>query len=723
MKKYTFLTALFLFLIPFSIPTFAIGPIDAEEAQMIDIMARLIMQLGIIVIAARIGGLIFEKIRIPSVLGELLLGVMIGPYLLGAIPLAGFPNGLFPISNATILPVSPELYAIATIASIILLFWAGLETDLALLMKFSIVGFAVGFGGALASFIGGSLTGMLFFGLPFSDPNVLFLGVMIASTSIGISARILSEKRKMDSPEGVTILAGGVTDDVLGIAALTVVVGFIASSSESGANTQVASVVLKAVLIGASFTVAVVMFANPLSKIMKHFKTLGSISIFALGLALVAAGIFQMAGLAMIIGAYVVGLSLSKTDLSDTVRDSMEVVYNFFVPIFFVVMGMLVDVRAFMSKEVIIFGLIYSAVAVFAKIVGCGLPATFLKFNRLGALRIGMGMVPRGETTLIIAGVGLSTHLLAPKFFAAAVLAIFVTVLISPPLISILLRSDRSGTRKAFLVRNTVSTFFKFDCSELTDLLEMRLVQSFRSEGFYMHSVFIDDHTVYQLRKNETLITFHAKPSSLDFETDIQDVLYVKTIVYEALLQINDTILKVKNLIKPELFLKGLTDSTGRMSTEIHRALDLRCINPSLKSTTKQQVIEELVDILYKNGMLSDKKSALDAVMERETSMSTGMQNGIALPHGKTDAVNKITVAIGLSRKGIDFKSIDKEPSKIFVLILSPLNASTPHIQFLANLSAILNSPDMREKLMECHDREEIYWLLRKGMGSKAAAS
>jgi fructose-specific phosphotransferase system IIA component len=720
MKKHPFLTALFLFFIPFSIPAFAVGPIDAEEAQMIDIMARLILQLGVIVIAARIGGLIFEKIRIPSVLGELLLGVLIGPFLLGAIPLPGFPEGIFPISNATVLPVSPELYAIATIASIILLFWAGLETNLALLMKFSLVGFAVSLGGTLASFIGGALAGSFFFGLPFSDPNALFLGVMIASNSLAISARILSEKRKMDSPEGVTILAAGVFDDVLGIAALTVIVGFIASSSGSAADSHVASVVLKAVLTGACFTVAIILFANPLSKIMKQFKTLGSISILALGLALIAAGIFQMAGLAMIIGAYVVGLSLSKTDLSDTVRDSMEVVYNFFVPIFFVVMGMLVDVRAFMNKEVIIFGLIYSAIAVAAKVIGCGIPPMFLKFNRLGSLRIGMGMVPRGEMTLIIAGVGLSTHLLAPKFFASAVLAVFVTLLVSPPLISMLLRSDRSGTKKAFLVRNTVSTFFKFDCLELTGLLEMRLVQSFRSEGFYMHSVFMDNHTVYQLRKNETLITFHAKELSLDFESDVQDVLYIKTIVYEALLQINDTILKVKNLIKPELFLKGLTDSTGRMSTEIHRTLDLSCIIPSLKSTTKRQVIEELIDVLYKNGKLSDKKSALDAVMERETSMSTGMQNGIALPHGKTDAVHKITIAIGLSRKGIDFQSIDKEVSKIFVLILSPLNASTPHIQFLANLSAILNSPDVRAKLIECHDREEIYWFFRKGMGSKA---
>jgi fructose-specific phosphotransferase system IIA component len=439
-----------------------------------------------------------------------------------------------------------------------------------------------------------------------------------------------------------------------------------------------------------------------------------------MGLALVAAGVFQMAGLAMIIGAYIVGLSLSKTDLSDTVRDSMEVVYNFFVPIFFIVMGMLVDLRAFMNREVIIFGLIYSIVAVVAKVIGCGIPSMFLNFNRLGALRIGMGMVPRGEVTLIIAGIGLSTNFLAPKFFAAGILAIFVTIIISPPLISMLMRIDRNGTKKTFLIRDTVSTFFKFDCPELTGLLEMRLIQSFRSEGFYMHSVFIDDHNVYQMRKDETLITLHAKELNLDFESDVQDVLYIKTVVYEALLQINDTIAKVKNLIKPELLLKGLTDSTGRINTEIHRTLDLRCIIPSLKATTKQQVIEELIDVLYRNGMLSDKKSALDAVMEREASMSTGMQNGVALPHGKTNAVTRIKIAIGISRKGIDFQSIDNEVSTIFVLILSPQNSGTPHIQFLANLSAILNSPDVRLKLMDCNDREEIYWFFRKGMGSSA---
>ncbi|MDR0308027.1 MAG: cation:proton antiporter [Chitinispirillales bacterium] len=708
----------------FTLPIYAErAPVEGEQVQIIDMMARLVFELGVIIIAARIGGLLVEKIHIPSVLGELLVGVIIGPYLLGGVSLPGLPNGLFPISTATVLPVSPELYAIATIASIILLFWAGLETDLAMMIKFSVVGLAVGFGGTLCSFLGGSFAGSLFFGLPFSDSNVLFLGLMISSGSIGIPARILSEKHKMDSPEGVTILAAGVTDDILGIGALTVIVAFITTTAGTGSGTGVAPVILKAVVIGVCFTVSVILLATPITKVIKKFQSVVSISILVLGLTLIVAGIFQLAGLAMIIGAYVIGLSLSKTDLTDTVRDSMEGVYNFFVPVFFVVMGMLVDLRAFMSKEVLIFGLIYTVVAIVTKLIGCVLPPLFLNFNRLGALRIGIGMAPRGETTLIIAGIGLSTHLLDPKYFAAAILATLITILILPPVMSMLFHIEKKGTKKTFLLRDIVSTPFSFDCPELTDLLEQRLIQSFRNEGFYVHSVFIDDHTVYHLRKDETLITIHAKKMSLGFETASQDVIYAKTIVYEALLNINDTISKVKNMIKPELLLKGLTDATGRMSTDVHRTLDLRCIIPSLKAAAKQEVIEELIDVLYRNGIVQDKESAFDAVMERENSMSTGMQHGVALPHGKTDSVNRITIAIGLSRRGIDFHSIDGELSNIFVLILSPLHAGSPHIQFLASLSALLNSPEVRARLMKCKDREEIYWFFRKGLGAKTMES
>ncbi len=693
----------------------------SQAESTVEIMSQLALQLGIIVIASRLGGMLFEKTGIPSVLGELLLGVLIGPYLLGGLSLPGFPEGIFALSANSALPVSTELYGIATIASIILLFVTGLETDLALLLRFSLAGIVVGIGGVIASFSLGALSGVLFFDFTFFDPRTLFLGVISTATSVGITARLLSERRKMDSPEGVIILAGAVIDDVLGIILLAIVSGLsVLTTGLADPDVgwrQIQLVALRAIVVWLGFTAAGIIFARPLSRFMKKLKSANYIAVFALGMALILAGIFEMAGLAMIIGAYVMGLSLSKTDLNDTVRDALEGVYNLFVPVFFVVMGMLVDLKSITSPEVLLFGMLYTVVSVVAKLSGCGIPTLFLGFNTLGAARIGTGMVPRGEVALILAGIGLSTQVIDQRIFGASVLMTLITTMFAPPALSRLFHSDKKGTIKPFLVRDTVSTSFDFGSSELTNILEVRVLQSFRSEGFYVHSMPVNSHAVYQLRKNEIVITMKVKELGMEFETDVQDVIYVKTIVYEDLLNLNDAISKIKDIIKPELLLKDLTDVAGRAGPDIRRILDSRCIIPTLHAKSKEGIIEELVDVLSKNGMVYDKQSVLDAVLEREKSMSTGMQYGVALPHGKTDAVKGITVAVGLSRQGVDFQSIDGLPSKIFVMILSPLNVAGPHIQFLASLSALLNSPEARKGLLACKSREEIYWFFRKGLG------
>jgi Kef-type K+ transport system membrane component KefB len=221
MKKYSSLSVPLLLLSIIPVAALAGGQGGGEDVPAI--MSRLVLQLGIIVLAARFAGLLVQKFAVPSVLIELGIGIIIGPHLLGAIALPGFSGGVFPLASETGISVSNELYAIATIASIIMLFSAGLETDLALLLRFSLTGLAVGAGGVIASFILAAFVVTHFFHWQLSDPRVLFMAVMCVSTSLGIVARILSEKRKMDSPEGVTILASAVIDDMLGIVALTVV--------------------------------------------------------------------------------------------------------------------------------------------------------------------------------------------------------------------------------------------------------------------------------------------------------------------------------------------------------------------------------------------------------------------------------------------------------------------------------------------------------------------
>lgn len=135
-------------------------------------------------------------------------------------------------------------------------------------------------------------------------------------------------------------------------------------------------------------------------------------------------------------------------------------------------------------------------------------------------------------------------------------------------------------------------------------------------------------------------------------------------------------------------------------------------ILPELKADTKKGVIEEMITFLAASGKFTGKTAAVQAVLAREEKMSTGMQNGIAIPHGKTDAVDQLVAAVGIHRTGVDFDSMDGKPAHIFILTLSPENRAGPHIQFLAEISKVLSRPELREKLLNAASADEILNLL-----------
>ncbi len=131
-----------------------------------------------------------------------------------------------------------------------------------------------------------------------------------------------------------------------------------------------------------------------------------------------------------------------------------------------------------------------------------------------------------------------------------------------------------------------------------------------------------------------------------------------------------------------------------------------------LKADTKQGIIEEMIDRLVAAGKIEDREAALRAVLEREAKMSTGMQNGVAIPHGKTDAIKSLVAAIGLNKAGVNFDSMDGSPCTIFIMTLSPARRAGPHMQFLAEVSRLLSQPAEREKLLACRTHNEIHELL-----------
>ncbi|MCX7949797.1 MAG: cation:proton antiporter, partial [Treponemataceae bacterium] len=269
-------------------------------------MTSLVLELGVVIFAVRAGGALAKKIGLPPVIGELLTGVIIGPYALGALPLPGMPNGLFQVYEGV--GVSPLLYSFATVASIILLFTSGLETDIDMFLSYSVAGGVVGLGGVLASYLLGAGLATLYMGQSFFSPSSMFMGIMSTATSVGITARILSDRKKMDSPEGVTILAAAVFDDVLGIVLLAIVMGVVAvvTGHQAGGLSAwgIGSIALKAFGLWLGFTVLGLLFGKHLGNGLKKMGGEAHYPVLALGLALILAGFFEMQGLAMIIGAY-----------------------------------------------------------------------------------------------------------------------------------------------------------------------------------------------------------------------------------------------------------------------------------------------------------------------------------------------------------------------------------------------------------------------------------
>ena len=321
------------------------------ESNVTEIVTNLVLQMGVIIFAARLGGNLAKKAGISSVLGELIAGIIIGPFALGSLPLPGFPSGFFPVYSES-LAVTPELYSFSMVASIILLFASGLETDLTLFLRYSVAGGIIGIGGVAFSFVLGDLAAMALFQTHFMDTRCLFLGIMSTATSVGITARILSDKREMDSPEGVTILASAVFDDVLGIILLAVVMGIVAVLNSAGGSVDgaaIAVIAAKAFGIWLAFTALGLIFSKKIAGFLKLFKHSYDFSICALGLALLLGGFFQKQGLAMIIGAYITGLSLSGTDIAAVIQERIRGLYDFFVPMFFAVMGMQVNITELMS--------------------------------------------------------------------------------------------------------------------------------------------------------------------------------------------------------------------------------------------------------------------------------------------------------------------------------------------------------------------------------------
>lgn len=683
------------------------------EGNITGLMTALIFQISVIIFAVKIFGSLTERMGVPSVIGELISGVVIGPYALGAIPLPGFPDGLFPVYSQA-LAVTPQLYGFAMVASIVLLFNSGLETDLGLFIRYSLHGGIIGLSGVVFSFFFGAGTCMLVLGTHFLDERCLFFGIMSTATSVGITARILSDKKKMDSPEGVTTLAAAVFDDVLGIVLLAVVMGLVAAVQRNGGHGMNAPVILniafRAFGIWLGFSAIALIFSKRVAELLKKFHSSYDFSIFAFGLALLFAGMFEKQGLAMIIGAYITGLALSSTDIAPIIHDRLEGITAFLVPLFFCVMGMMVNVAKLFDPHIILFGLLYTAACIVGKLIGCGWPSLYLGFNIHGALRIGCGMVPRGEVALIIAGIGITAGILDEQLFGVVIMMTLVTTIVAPPALSLILKSKERGTRKELKSSATTTCHWEFKTEEIADLVAYMLLKDLRKDGFFVLNI-DSDKGIYHARMNRMVFTINQHGKALDISTKVRYEQFLKTSVYEVMLRFMDTerTEQEETSSMVEAKKESAQSTEKKVDVEVLKGrISKNLIICDLAANTKDEVLMELVDLVSTSKNITDKQVLMDDIMQREAKMSTGMEHGIAFPHAKSDGVKHLTVAIGRKKSGIEFDSLDGLPSQIFVLIASPTDEASPHLQVLSAVSGVLSQEDNRQKILNARSADEI---------------
>ena len=407
----------------------------------IGIYFKFLLTFGLILLAARIGGELFERyLKQPPVLGELVAGIIISPFALGGLVHDPIILNFATIHGAFGLQEFNVMEIISEIAVVCLLFVAGVETDVGAFLKQGITGALVAVGGVIFPFFFGYFITMWL--VPEAGlAGWLFIGATLTATSIGVTIRILMEMGKLQTKAGTTILVGAVIDDIIGIVILSIVVG-ISSAAKAGGELHMVSMsldALKIFAIGFAVWFALLIIGVKLNRyisrfLLNPFRRSGTIPTFALIIGFIIAYLVTLVGLHPVVGAYVAGLMFAATYEREDILDKTRPIMLFLAPFFFCYLGMQVDLRLLWGGAII--AVILTIAAVLGKIAGCYIPARFAgKLSHTESMIVGIGMVPRGEVGLIIAGAGLLAGAIGRDLFGAAVAVSVVTTLITPAML------------------------------------------------------------------------------------------------------------------------------------------------------------------------------------------------------------------------------------------------------------------------------------------------
>ena len=386
--------------------------------------------ISISLVVSRIFSLIGNRyFGFPAVIGELITGMIIGPYALGSLPFLGFtliPQTSFgflaPVSSE--IPIPQAFYMFGQIGVIILLFQVGLSTDL---KKFIIAirsSVLIAIGESMIPFIFGFIF-MLFFVRNINE--ALFMGVILTASSTGITAKVLKDLNRLNSREGIAIMTSTVIVDVISITLLTIITGM---ENSSISLYSIIILILKVILFWGISLFIGIKLKKYIIKFFKIFRDNITLFSFILLILFLVVSLSEWLDLTVIVGAYSFGLILSILDEKNDLIKNSENLSNFFTPIFFVSIGMMVDLRTLSTG--IIISIIILLLAVLTKVLGAAVPAKLLKYNTMKSIQIGLGLLSMGEVALILAGNALLYNIINYEIYSIAIFVTIGTTIIAP---------------------------------------------------------------------------------------------------------------------------------------------------------------------------------------------------------------------------------------------------------------------------------------------------
>jgi Kef-type K+ transport system membrane component KefB len=393
-------------------------------------LLHIVITISVLLFAAKIFAELFHRIKMPVVLGELLAGIIVGPFALGGIPI---------FKGEPIVILDETVKHIGEISAIVILFIAGLEITPREFLKGGAASFTVGSIGVIVPFFVGYYVFTTIIEL--EAIQSMLISTALTATSIAISIQVLTELGKMKSKEARLILGAAIVDDILAIAALSVVTTMVQTGNITPNVIDISFLILKILGLFAIVLVGAILLVRRILHVERLWRSEGSVEGITTAAFFGTAGIAAFVGLSPIVGAFSIGMAVASTRVIKQIEAYVSKLGIIFAPLFFAIIGAQVDLRGVNLNVLYIAGIMVG-VAIITKLIGCGLPAMIFLKEKSKAMKVGIGMISRGEVGLIVAGVGVSAGALSTDIYTSVIIMVAVTTIITPILLKMAYKKE-----------------------------------------------------------------------------------------------------------------------------------------------------------------------------------------------------------------------------------------------------------------------------------------